>query len=138
MSTPTAAGTRPGGAIAGAWAVMNYLGVEGYREKARLVCDTRAKLMAAIDSMPGLRTYGKPQLGLFIWGADDIDPFKIYGRLLARGWFSGLVTEPRGVHLMLSPAHAEVADQYIADVEAAAAEARNDGNGPSGIRARYA
>ncbi|MBW2231450.1 MAG: aspartate aminotransferase family protein [Deltaproteobacteria bacterium] len=138
MSTPTAAGTRPGGAIAGAWAVMNYLGVEGYREKARLVCDTRAKLMAAIDSMPGLCTYGKPQLGLFIWGAEDIDPFKIYGRLLARGWFSGLVTEPRGVHLMLSPAHAEVADQYIADVEAAAAEARNDGNGPSGIRARYA
>ena len=31
MSTATAAGTRPGGAVAGAWAVMHYLGVEGYR-----------------------------------------------------------------------------------------------------------
>ncbi|NJN52018.1 MAG: aspartate aminotransferase family protein, partial [Gammaproteobacteria bacterium] len=30
MFTPTMAGTRPGGAIAAAWAVMNYLGVEGY------------------------------------------------------------------------------------------------------------
>jgi len=31
MITPTLAGTRPGGAISAAWAVMNYLGVEGYR-----------------------------------------------------------------------------------------------------------
>ena len=33
MITPTMAGTRPGGAIAAAWAVMNFLGIEGYREK---------------------------------------------------------------------------------------------------------
>ena len=31
MKTPTLAGTRPGGAISAAWAVMNHLGVEGYR-----------------------------------------------------------------------------------------------------------
>ena len=29
MITPTLAGTRPGGAISAAWAVMNYLGIEG-------------------------------------------------------------------------------------------------------------
>ena len=46
MVTPTVAGTRPGGAIASAWAVLHYLGVEGYREKARQVVATREKLMA--------------------------------------------------------------------------------------------
>ncbi len=51
MVTPTVAGTRPGGAIASAWAVLHYLGVEGYREKARQVVATREKLMAAIDAM---------------------------------------------------------------------------------------
>ena len=60
MWTPTLAGTRPGGAIASAWAVMHYLGVEGYREKARQVTDTRAKLMRAIDAMPELRTSAIP------------------------------------------------------------------------------
>ncbi|MEP5396788.1 MAG: aminotransferase class I/II-fold pyridoxal phosphate-dependent enzyme, partial [Hyphomicrobiales bacterium] len=30
MKTPTLAGTRPGGAISAAWAIMNYLGVDGY------------------------------------------------------------------------------------------------------------
>ena len=40
--TPTLAGTRPGGAISAAWAVMNYLGVEGYRAKQQQVTDARA------------------------------------------------------------------------------------------------
>ncbi len=41
MVTPTLAGTRPGGAISAAWAVMNYLGVSGYRRKQRMVTDAR-------------------------------------------------------------------------------------------------
>lgn len=31
MTTPTLAGTRPGGAISAAWAIMNFLGIDGYR-----------------------------------------------------------------------------------------------------------
>lgn len=130
MSTPTAAGTRPGGAIAAAWAVMNYLGVEGYRAKACQVVETRERLMAGIDAMDGLRTFGDPKLGLFIYGGDTpmeeggLDAFKIYGRMLGRGWFTGMVTEPRGIHLMLSPAHADVADVYLSDLAEAVEEVR--------------
>jgi sphinganine-1-phosphate aldolase len=138
MTTPTMAGTRPGGAIASAWAVMHYLGVEGYRAKARVVCETRAKLMAAIAKIDGLRTFGEPQLGLFTYGSDSLDPFAIWGRLLRRGWFTGLTTEPRAIHLMLSPAHAGVADQYLADLEAAAAEVRASGEQAGDTKARYA
>jgi len=137
MTTPTMAGTRPGGAIASAWAVLHYLGVEGYREKARVVCETRAKLMAAISAMEGLRTYGDPQLGLFTYGSDTLDPFAIWGRLARRGWFTGLTTEPRAIHLMLSPAHAEVADEYLADLAAAVAEVAGTGE-RSDTSARYA
>ena len=48
MKTPTLAGTRPGGAISAAWAVMNVLGVSGYREKQGLVCETRARIEAVL------------------------------------------------------------------------------------------
>jgi len=116
MSTPTLAGTRPGGAFASAWAVMHYLGVEGYRQKARQVCDTRAKLMAAIEQIDGLRTFGEPRLGLFAYGADQLNIYAIWGELKARGWFTGVITEPQGIQLMLSPAHAEAADDYIDDL----------------------
>jgi sphinganine-1-phosphate aldolase len=127
MSTPTAAGTRPGGAIAGAWAVMNYLGVQGYREKARMVTDTRAKLVAGLRELGGITILGEPQLGLFAYAADDFDIFHVYGRLLQRGWFSGNAREPKAIHLMLSPAHAAVADDYLSDVAEAVSEVRGSG-----------
>ncbi|MDP6979037.1 MAG: aspartate aminotransferase family protein [Myxococcota bacterium] len=119
MSTPTVAGTRPGGAFASAWAVMHYLGVEGYCEKAKRVTDTREKLMNAIDEIPGLYTFGQPKLGLFAYGAEDANVFAIWGALNAKGWFTGVITEPQGIQLMLSPAHADVADDYIRDLQEA-------------------
>jgi glutamate/tyrosine decarboxylase-like PLP-dependent enzyme len=128
MSTPTAAGTRPGGAIAGAWAVMNYLGVEGYCEKARLVCDTRARLIEGIRELGGMTILGDPQLGLLAFAAEDFDIFHVYGRLLQRGWFSGNVREPKAIHLMLSPAHAAVANEYLHDVGEAVREVRGSGS----------
>jgi glutamate/tyrosine decarboxylase-like PLP-dependent enzyme len=137
MTTPTAAGTRPGGAIASAWAVMHYLGVEGYRAKAKAVCETRAKIARGVEAL-GLRVHGAPQLGLLCYGADDADIFAVWGRLARRGWMTALTTEPRGIHLMLSPAHAEVADQYLADVAAALAEVRASGESGREVRARYA
>lgn len=119
MTTPTLAGTRPGGAFASAWAVMHYLGVEGYREKTRLVTDTRVKLMSAIDAIDGLHTFGDPQLGLFAFGAERANIFAIWGQLKAKGWFTGVITEPKGIQLMLSPAHAAVADDYLVDLREA-------------------
>ena len=138
MLTPTVAGTRPGGAIASAWAVMNYLGVEGYREKARLVTETRARLMREIDAMDELRTYGDPQLGIFIYGSERLDPFAVWGGMAKRGWFTGLTTEPRAVHLMLSPAHARVADEYLDDLRAVVKDVAATGARAEETRARYA
>ncbi len=141
MTTPTAAGTRPGGAVAGAWAVMNYLGVEGYRAKAKVVTDTRQRMMDAIDAMPGLYTIGDPKLGLFTYGSEDPDAlpiFSVWGQLKARGWFTGLITEPPGIHLMLSPSHAEACDQYLADLADAVKKVREGGGGGGPTKATYA
>ena len=61
MTTPTLAGTRPGGAIAAAWAVMHYLGQDGYCAKARIVTETRKKYEDGLDSIGGFRFWvGSP------------------------------------------------------------------------------
>lgn len=140
MTTPTAAGTRPGGAIASAWAVMHYLGVEGYRARAARVVATREKLEAAIDATAELRTLGKPQLGLLAFAARDpesLSCFAVWARLKQRGWFTGVVTEPPGIHLMLSPAHADVIDAYLADLGEAVAEVGREGQAGRSGSARY-
>jgi glutamate/tyrosine decarboxylase-like PLP-dependent enzyme len=140
MTTPTAAGTRPGGAVAAAWAVMHYLGVEGYRAKAKAVTDTRERMLREISAIDGLSPVGEPRLGLFAYGSfgpDALDVYAVWGRLLARGWFTGLLTEPRAIHLMLSPAHADFADDYLADLREAVAEVRSTGATATETRARY-
>ncbi|MEZ4218515.1 MAG: aspartate aminotransferase family protein [Myxococcota bacterium] len=140
MTTPTAAGTRPGGAIAAAWAVMNYLGVEGYRAKAREVVATREKIATGVAATGELAVVGDPRLGLLAYRARDPEAlavFAVWARLKARGWFTGVITEPHGIHLMLSPAHARVADAYLADVAVALDEVRAHRETGAGVEARY-
>ncbi len=122
MVTPTLSGTRPGGSISAAWAVMNFLGVEGYRAKQALVTNARKKIAAGAEAL-GFRILGKPQLGIVVFTRDDVDCLAVWSKLRERGWFSSLTTEPRSLHLMLSPIHAEVADRYLADLAWAANEA---------------
>jgi sphinganine-1-phosphate aldolase len=137
MTTPTLAGTRPGGAIAAAWAVMNYLGVEGYKEKAKIVCDTRTKLEEGAKAC-GLSTHGTPQLGLIAFGTPEISMKSVWGQMLKKGWLTAGVFDPEGLHLMLTSAHAPVIDDYIADLHDAVKIVRDrndaataDAKGPS-------
>ena len=135
MVTPTLAGTRPGGAIAAAWAVMNFLGVEGYRAKHKLVTDAREKIEAGVKKL-GFHILGAPQLGIVAFGHDEVDPMAVWGKMFERGWFTSVSTEPKGLHLMLSPFHAQVADTYLADIEWALGEVKS-GNKGEKREARY-
>jgi glutamate/tyrosine decarboxylase-like PLP-dependent enzyme len=140
MTTPTVAGTRPGGAIAGAWAVMHYLGVEGYRDRTRRLLNAKGTITQGIARL-GLQIFGDPRLSLFSFGAasgDDLPIFSVWKGMHDRGWFSGVVQQPDGIHLMLSPSHDEVAESYLQDLEAAIAEARTAGTAVEGAPARYA
>ena len=117
MKTPTLAGTRPGGAISAAWAVMNVLGIEGYREKQGLVCATRERMEAGVQAL-GFEILGRPLLGLMAFRHPGADTLALYSAMRARGWFTSITAEPPSLHLMLSPKHAEVADAYLDDLAA--------------------
>lgn len=121
MITPTLAGTRPGGAIAAAWAVMNYLGVEGYKAKQGLVCEVRQHIQDGVQKM-GFEIVGNPQLGLIAFYHPNYDSFALWGKMMERGWFTSVTTEPKSLHLMLSPFHAAVKEQYLSDLQASVAD----------------
>jgi sphinganine-1-phosphate aldolase len=133
MVTPTLAGTRPGGAISAAWAVMNFLGVEGYCAKHALVTKARETIAAGVEAL-GFRVLGAPQLGILAFTRDDVDCVALWAKLRERGWFTGVTTEPKSLHLMLSPVHAQVAEEYLADVRWALDEV---GGVASASEARY-
>ena len=137
MRTPSAAGTRPGGAIAAAWAVLHYLGEEGYRDKARQITRTRERLEAAVADLPELRIVGRPQLGLVAYTSDAIDIHAVAEQLSDRGWFSPRLDDPPAIHLMLSPEHARVMDEYIADLHRAVRRVAASARKASSPTARY-
>ena len=123
MVTPTLAGTRPGGAISAAWAVMNFLGVDGYRAKQGLVTGARERIEAGVTAL-GFQVLGRPQLGIAAFRHETANAMAVWAKLRERGWFTSVATEPPALHLMLSPFHAEVADTYLADLAWALEAAR--------------
>ncbi|WP_240655259.1 pyridoxal phosphate-dependent decarboxylase family protein [Rhodovarius crocodyli] len=126
----TAQGTRPGGAVASAWAVMNYLGMEGYTEAARRIMDAKARMAAGVEAIPGLEVLRPSPHAIFIYRPTD--PALEMGRIAAamdrRGWLQGQMAGGRGMHHHLNPLHAQVADAYLADLRQAVAEARAGGD----------
>ncbi len=125
MMTPTLAGTRPGGAIAAAWAVMNHLGVDGYRRLQGQVCKTREKVESGVRKL-GFEVLGNPMLGLIAFRHPEHDALAIYREIFRRGWFTSFTVEPPSLHLMLSPRHADFIDSYLEDL-AASVEAVAEG-----------
>src|SRR5690606_27900489 len=65
-STRTLVGTRAGGAIAAAWAVMNHLGEEGYLKITARVLAIRKALEKGVEEL-GLTVWGRPHLGIIAY-----------------------------------------------------------------------
>ena len=119
----TAQGTRPGGAVAAAWAVMNHLGEDGYLDCARRIMTARATIAAGIAGIPGLETLpGEHAILVYRSRDSNLSIGRVATAMDARGWLVSRQQEPDGIHLHLNPLHAEVAEEYLADLRAAVAE----------------
>lgn len=134
--TQTIAGTRPGGAVAGAWAVLKHLGRDGYQAIARdLLANARA-YRDGILGMQGFHMHAEPDLTILSFGSHDIDIFAAADRMAEDGWLPGRTQDPRGMHLMLSMFHEPAREDYLSSLGAAADAVRREG-GTSEARASY-
>lgn len=121
----TAQGTRPGGAVAAAWAVMMHLGEAGYLDCARRIMAARKTIAEGVASIPGLEVLPGNHAILVYRSTDaDLPIGAVATAMDGRGWLVSRQAEPDGIHLHLNPLHAEVAEEYLTDLRAAVAEAR--------------
>jgi sphinganine-1-phosphate aldolase len=131
--SPGVAGARPAGPIATAWTALTYLGEEGYVEIMRDLMATTAKVRAGIEAIDGIEVVGDPIGPVFALQSDRVDLYAVGDVMDDKGWNLNRNTDPRGLHLMLSPAHGAVADQLIADF----ADAVSNHGESQGKEARY-
>ena len=117
----TTAGTRPAAPIAAAWATIQYLGRDGYCEKARLIRDATRSFLTGIASIDGLEVTGDPDMSVFEFSSTEgPDATGAVGDVMDdRGW--NLDRQQGGLHLMVSPGHVAVVEPFLADLADAVA-----------------
>ena len=125
-AAPTFAGSRPGGAVAAAWAVMRFLGHSGYTKIARGIMETRDAIAAGVNGMDGLHVISNPEGPIITYGSDRFDIVAIAQALQERGWFVTQGAEPPCIHVgMLTAIHVPIVEQYLMDLANAVKEVAN-------------
>jgi sphinganine-1-phosphate aldolase len=117
--TTTLVGTRPAGGVAAAWAMINFLGAEGYRAIASELMTSIDAYIDGIHSIDGLRVVGKPDLAVVAFTSDQVDMMRVAGKMSGKGWLPGLIRKPTGIHRMMSMLHAASNEQFLADLREA-------------------
>jgi glutamate/tyrosine decarboxylase-like PLP-dependent enzyme len=120
-ASPSVAGTRPGGAIAAAWAVLNYLGAEGYMRLAKDVMDATLKVRNAVEAIEGIHIIGNPHMCVVAIGSDKLPIFNIGDELSAKGYHIDRQQNPDSLHLTISWGNVKAIDQFIIDLQEAVA-----------------
>jgi len=128
-ATETFTGSRPGGSVAAAWAVLKYLGRAGYQENARMVLDAKTRLTAGISAIEGLEVVSPLEFTSFLYRSTDpsLDLDALADLLGDAGWYAVRNANPKAIQLSLNPIHASSADDYIAAVRVASNEVRSKG-----------
>ncbi|OKJ10209.1 pyridoxal phosphate-dependent decarboxylase family protein [Kitasatospora sp. CB01950] len=129
----TVQSSKGAGPLAAAWATLQALGADGYRELGRAALTATRRLIAGIADIDGLRVLGTPDATLVAIGADDpsLDLFDLADETRAHGWFlqpqlsvAGL---PASLHLTLTGVSEQGVDDLLATLRTAVPAVRERG-----------
>lgn len=125
-TTKSFGGSRPAGSMAAAWAVMKYLGREGYVENVRVIMETREKLADGIAAIDGLEVIAPRDLCMLTYRCvgEGLDTDALAEQMGKRGWYVGRNLRPKCIHLALNTVHVKIVEDYLADLRAAVEEVR--------------
>ena len=137
FETFTISGTRSGGAIAGAWSVINHLGVIGYKKIATELNLMIKLYVKGIESIDGLYMINKPDATIINYSSRDLDIYSIAERFGEKGWVPGLTKTPKGIHAMMSMYHEPIREEYLEDLSDSVKYIRERKNTKSTIKAVY-
>ena len=136
--TPTMAGTRPGGVIAAAWAVLTYLGAEGYLQRVGQTMRYIRHMQDRINAIPDLEVLGRPAMSVFAYSSRSLDVGAIADGLKDRGWLVWRESYPfPAIRFMQSPGHEPYVEAYLRDLEEVVERVRAGEIGSRGEQAAY-
>ncbi len=119
---PTVQSSRSGGPLAGTWAVLKFLGNDGYLEVVRKLKGATDKVIEGINEMDDLYVLGKPEMCLLGIGSETVNVFHIVDEMKERGWHIqaqlGLANtiHRENFHLTILPSNIDRIDEWLGDL----------------------
>lgn len=125
---PGVTSTKGGGPVAACWAILNYLGREGYLRLVKASQEASRKIVAAVADMEGLEIMGDAPVNLLALRATDFDIFPVADALKQRGWYVqpqfGFANSSENLHLSVGYHNVPQIDAFIDDLRAVVAQVR--------------
>ncbi|KNZ80220.1 Sphingosine-1-phosphate lyase [Termitomyces sp. J132] len=138
-ASPSLSGSRPGALIAGTWAVMHYIGDEGYLESCRSIVSTTRTIANAIsESIPELYVLGSPPASVVAFASKHpkVNILEVGDAMAQRGWHLNALSPP-AVHIACTRLTVSMVDTFIADLKDAVNQAKTTPSGKGTMVALY-
>jgi glutamate/tyrosine decarboxylase-like PLP-dependent enzyme len=123
-------GTKSGGPMAAAWAVLHHVGDDGYLRLARAARAATEELARGIREHPALVLRAEPDAMLLAFGAADpeqLDVFALADALWAKGWYVDRQGPPPSLHCTVNAIHAGRIQEFLGDLDDAVSEVATAG-----------
>jgi sphinganine-1-phosphate aldolase len=116
FASTTFMGTKCGGPLAGAWAIMNHLGKEGYRRLAAEVMQCTVRIREGIESIEGLKIIGRPDMTIMAFTSEKGDIYEIGDALSLKGWHLDRLQFPEALHLTVNKLNVGMENEFLDDL----------------------
>jgi glutamate/tyrosine decarboxylase-like PLP-dependent enzyme len=116
----TVLSSKSGGPMAGAWAILNFLGEEGYQKMVQEVQEATKKLIDGINAIDGLQVLGEPAMCMFSFKSDVINVYQLADEMNKRGWYIqgqfSTPRTPRNLHISVNHGTIHNVDAVLKDL----------------------
>ena len=114
-------GTKSGGPIAAAWAVLQHVGDDGYLRLAAAARGATVQLRSRLEAIPGVEVLGPAPVTLVAFRCTDVDTFAVADVVARDGWYCDRQGPPDSLHCTVHAGHVDTVDAF-ADAVAAAVD----------------
>jgi tyrosine decarboxylase / aspartate 1-decarboxylase len=112
----TIVGTRTGASAASTWALMKYLGKEGYQKVAQN-CMELTNLLAHGIRESGFELVTEPELNIVAFISPEMSLWEVADKLEEKGWAVSISSYPRAIRIVVMPhLKREHIKEFLADL----------------------
>ncbi len=125
-AAPNFQGTRPAGPIAASWAVMNYIGKDGYVELVEEKMEATERITEHVAESDELAIVSDPDMCLLAIEStdDDVNAWTVQRELSDCGWELERQQDPRSMHLSVMAQHTSIIEEFLEDLDDAVEAAK--------------